>query len=154
MEPDGPLGRLLVPVDFSPFSKHALRMGLRLARLCAAQVHLLHVVPEYEMASAFRIALPDREELEARAARWADRAFDDYLRGEDLEGVDLVRAVRYGKPAAEIGRYAREQAVDLVVIASHGRSGFERAVFGSVAAKVLHTVDRPVLVVKGEGPTA
>ncbi len=154
MEPHGSFGRLLVPVDFSPFSKHALRMAVRLARLCGAEIHLLHVVPEYEMASAFRIALPDREELEARAEQWAARAFDDYLRGDPLEGVGLVRAVRYGRPSAEIGRYADELAVDLIVIASHGRSGFERAVFGSVAAKVLYTVDRPVLVVKGGGHPA
>ncbi len=142
-------GRIVVPVDFSPFSKRALRAALRLGRICGAEVHLVHVVPDYDLPSAFHIHLPDREELEARVSRWAGRAFDDYLRSEDTEGVRLVRVVRYGKPARNICDYATEVGADLILIASHGRSGFQRAVFGSVAEKVLRLAEQPVMIVKG-----
>ncbi|GAB4265194.1 MAG: universal stress protein [Deferrisomatales bacterium] len=145
------LERIVVPVDFSPLSKRALRAACRLARLCRAPVaiHLLHVIPEYEVDRAFNIRLPDHKEIEQHAERWAGKAFDHYLRGEDLEGLEVVRCVRYGKPARVICAYAEEVGADLIVIASHGRSGFERAVFGSVAEKVLRTGDPPVMVVKG-----
>jgi len=56
--------------------------------------------------------------------------------------------VRYGNPAREICRYAAEQDADLVVIASHGRSGFQRVVLGSVAERVLRLSEVSVLVVK------
>ncbi len=140
--------RIVVPVDFSPFSKLALRAGLRMARLCQAELHLLHVVPEYELPTAFHIRLPDRKELEARARKWAAREFENYLRGEPVEGVQIVRAVAYGNPAREICAYATGVGADLILIASHGRSGFERAVFGSVAEKVLRLAEQAVMVVK------
>lgn len=141
--------RLVVPVDFSPLSKRALRAALEWARLVPAEVHVLHVIPEYDVESAFNIPLPEHEEVEALADRWADRAFGRYLAGERTEGLRLVREVRFGKPARTICDYATEIGADLIVIASHGRSGFERAVFGSVAEKVLRLSVQPVLVVKG-----
>jgi nucleotide-binding universal stress UspA family protein len=142
--------RVVVPVDFSPLSKHALRAALAMARRTPLEVHLLHVIPEYEVHSAFHIALPAREEVEVKAQQWATKAFDTYLRGEDLSGSTLVRAVRYGNPARLICEYTEEVGAAAIVIASHGRSGFERAVFGSVAEKVLRTCRQPVMVVKGE----
>lgn len=144
--------RLVVPVDFSPLSKWALRAALDLARFAAAEVHLLHVIPEYEVESAFNIALPERAEIEAQADRWADRAFNRYLAGEQVSGVSLHKVVRFGKPARTICAYATEVGADWIVIASHGRSGFERAVFGSVAEKVLRLSEQPVLVIKGRQP--
>ncbi len=141
--------RIVVPVDFSPFSKRALRAAVRLGKGCGAEIHLVHVVPEYELPSAFHVRLPDREELEQKVRQWAQRAFDDYLREEDLAGLPVVREVRYGKPARVICDYATEVGADMILLASHGRSGFERAVFGSVAEKVLRMADQPVMVVKG-----
>lgn len=142
--------RVLVPTDFSPLSKRALRAALTMNRRCPLAVHLLHVIPEFEVDGAFRIRVPDREEVEQQGATWAGKAFQAYLRGEQLEGVDLATAVRHGKPAEVICAHAVEVGADLVLIASHGRSGFQRAVFGSVAEKVLRLCPLPVMVVKGE----
>ncbi len=142
--------RVVVPVDFSPLSKHALRLAVELVRSCGVEVHLLHVVPEYEIDSAFHIQLPDRTEIESQADKWAQKAFDNYLRGEDLSGSTPVQCVRYGKPERVICEYAAEVEADLILIASHGRSGFQKAVFGSVAEKVLRTSELPVMVVKGK----
>jgi len=142
--------KVLVAVDFSPMSKHALRAALVMARRSPLEVHLLHVIPEYEVHSAFHISLPERGEVESKANKWAEKAFETYLRGEDLGGTALVKAVRYGNPARMVCGYADEIGAMVILIASHGRSGFERAMFGSVAEKVLRTCRQPVMVVKGE----
>ncbi|MDW7708834.1 MAG: universal stress protein [Deferrisomatales bacterium] len=142
--------RILVPVDFSPMSKRALRAALSMAKRSPVEIHLLHVIPEYEVSSAFHIALPERAEIETQAGRWSEKAFETYLRGEDLGGTAPVQVVRYGNPARVICDYADEIGAEVILIASHGRSGFERAVFGSVAEKVLRTCRQPVMVVKGE----
>jgi nucleotide-binding universal stress UspA family protein len=140
--------KIVVPVDFSPFSKRAFRDAALIARPVRAEVHLLHVIPEYEVESAFHIRLPDRSEVESKAAEWADKAYEDYLRGEDIEGLSIITSTRFGKPARAICEYANDVAADLIVIASHGRSGLERAVFGSVAERVLRTSDQTVMVAK------
>lgn len=142
--------RVLVPVDFSPLSKHAFRAAVAMSRRAPLEAHLLHVIPEYEVHSAFHIALPERGEIEKKAQHWAAKAFETYLRGEDLGNLELVKAVRYGNPARVICEYAEEVGAAVILIASHGRSGFERAVFGSVAEKVLRMCRKPVMVVKGE----
>ncbi len=147
------LENIVVPTDFSPPSKHALRSALFLARPFAARIHLLHVVPEYEIDSAFHVHLPGRHEIEAKVTHWIDKAFADYLRGEAVEGVSLLHSVRYGTPAKEIDGYASAVGADLILIASHGRSGFERAVFGSVAEKVLRGSPLPVLIVRARPGT-
>lgn len=146
------LERIVVPVDFSPFSKNALRAALVLARATDASLTLLHVIAEYEAHAAFNIPLPG-EELEPQARAWAERAYDDYLRGEETKGVDIDRQVRFGIAAKSICDFAEETGADMIVIASHGRSGFERAMFGSVAEKVVRSCPRPVLIIKGPKPT-
>jgi len=140
--------RVVVPTDFSPISKYALRAAAQLGRRSPLEVHLLHVVPEYEVGSAFHIELPSREQIEKAAGSWAGKEFARYLRGEELPGVTLVKVLRYGNPARVICEYAGEVHASLILIASHGRSGFQRAVFGSVAEKVLRTCPQPVLIVK------
>lgn len=142
--------RVVVPVDFSPMSKHALRAAVSMSRRAPLEVHLLHVIPEYEVHTAFHITLPERGEIESKAERWAARAFETYLRGEELGDLALVKAVRYGNPARVICEYAEEVWASVILIASHGRSGFERAVFGSVAEKVLRMCRQPVMVIKGK----
>jgi nucleotide-binding universal stress UspA family protein len=62
-------------------------------------------------------------------------------------GVDATAAVRSGRPHEAIREYAEDHGADLVVVGTHGRSGVERVLLGSVAERVLRTATRPVLVV-------
>jgi len=141
---------VVVPLDFSPYSKHGLRAAMTLARLTGAKVHLIHVIPEGGGGqSAFHIPLPAVSELEKTAHEWAEKAYRDYLQGEATEGLEIHRELRFGRPDQGVTAYADEVGADLIVLASHGRSGFERAVFGSVAEKVLRLARQPVLMVKG-----
>jgi nucleotide-binding universal stress UspA family protein len=85
--------------------------------------------------------------------------FIDQVRGESLKnlevfiaknlpGVPVKKAFVEGRPFLEIDRYARDNTIDLMVIATHGRTGLTHAIFGSVAEKVIRKAPCPVLVVK------
>ncbi|MEJ2081744.1 MAG: universal stress protein, partial [Acidobacteriota bacterium] len=63
-------------------------------------------------------------------------------------GIRTRTMVTHGDPAREIVRIARDEDADLIVIATHGLTGWQHIVFGSVAEKVVRTADRPVLTVR------
>lgn len=140
--------RILVPTDFSPVSLHALNHARLLAATFHAPLYILHVVedPVGELESEDTYALPAdflrhvKERAEARLASIfpiADRPAD---------GVEL--AVREGSPFVEIVRYARDQAIDLIVIGTHGRGPIAHMLMGSVAEQVARKAPCPVLVVR------
>ncbi len=60
----------------------------------------------------------------------------------------MLRAIRYGKPADEICRYARKQSIDLLVLGTHGRTGLKHLLVGSVAERVVRVGPCPVLTVR------
>jgi nucleotide-binding universal stress UspA family protein len=74
----------------------------------------------------------------------------DEFAAKNLPGVPVKTAFLEGHPFVEIIRYARETKIDLIVIATHGRTGIKHALFGSVAEKVIRKAPCPVLVVKRE----
>ncbi len=144
------LERVLVPIDFSEHAAGALRIGHALARACGAEVQLLHVIPPtsypafYPPSATHAVeqdvdALLDRSRLELETA-WEE------LEATGPKVAHSVQAV-FGTPAVEILEASRKRS-DLIVLGSHGRSGLERLLLGSVAERVLHRADRPVWVVK------
>ena len=89
--------------------------------------------------------------MSAKAHAWADKEYAAFLHGEDMEGIAHREELRFGTPAHSIIAFSDEFSCDLIVIASHGRSGFDRAVFGSVAERVLRLSHVPVLVTRDGG---
>lgn len=121
------VNRVLCPVDFSEFSKHALDHAAALARSYEAALIVLHVTPsDAEMAA---------NELRAFTA-------DTVEAGPRVQVI-----VRTGPPAPVILDCAREVEADLLVLGTHGRSGFERLMLGSVTEKVVLKAGVPVLTV-------
>lgn len=142
------LERILLPTDFSECSERARSYACELAKRFTAELHLLHVAGPIMVPPGYVGPVPDellrpeegaRHELE----KWNDPAF------EEAKGV--VRTVTLGTAFVEIVRYAREHEVDLVVIGTHGRSGINHALLGSVAEKVVRKAPCPVLTVRPEG---
>lgn len=140
--------RILVPTDFSSVSLHALNHARLLAETFRASLHVLHVVEdpvgEFQLEDTY--ALPAdflqrvRERAEARLAAifpTSDRP---------ANGVEL--ALREGSPFVEIVRYARDQAIDLIVMGTHGRGPIAHMLMGSVAEQVARKAPCPVLVVR------
>lgn len=144
--------RILCPIDFSDTSRHALEHAFAFARWYQARVTVLHVlnVPVPMMpASGVPVGVPvDLSGLPPlRSEDVAEdlRQFSSSTNGADPNAADVV--VVEGSPVREILRQAEETRTDLLVMGTHGRSGFEALFLGSVTEKVLRTTHVPVLTV-------
>jgi nucleotide-binding universal stress UspA family protein len=145
--------RILCPVDFSDASQHAVNYAVALARWYTARLTLLHVYDVMplapiapEMIPGFTVGPEYRERLLCDLERFAKPA------GADTVPVEF--AVVEGQPGLEIVRHATENASGLIVLGTHGRSGLERLLLGSVTERVLHRAPCPVLVVPPRAPHA
>ncbi|MFV0445778.1 MAG: universal stress protein [Planctomycetaceae bacterium] len=147
------LSRILVPVDFSEFGKHALRYGCEFARRFGAEVHLLHVVEDvYPMVPEAGMLLPAQGNYLQELQSAAHKALEQIPNEEMRTGLsDVVRHTETGTPFLEIIRYARQADIDLIVIGTHGRSGLVHMLMGSVAEKIVRKAPCPVLTVRPEG---
>ena len=147
-----PLEALLVPIDFSKFSREALRHARELAALTNARLDLVHVIEE-NMHPAFYVggvgsvynADPKIEE-KARTRLWS---FYERTGGVEAPHVDVH--VMPGKASQKIPSLAEELESDLIVVSTHGRTGMERFFLGSVTEKVVRHATVPTLTVKSFG---
>lgn len=144
--------RILCAVDFSAGSRHAAEVALDLARASGATVTLFHAfdlpsTPE-EAAHVESVAL-------ARLNQESERSLRE-LR-EDLDHADgptISVAHGIGDAAGTIARHARDHGFDLIVAGTHGRTGLQRVLLGSVAEKVARHAPCPVLVVRDAAAAA
>lgn len=144
--------KILVPVDFSPCSQEAFRVGLDLARVFEAQLLFLHVIDTKALSAlnALGLVLPSEEKHQKKRlrhhARFQTRAL---LRMKEAKGLAITRMLSEGKPFVEIVRTARAEKVDLVVMGSYGgqTGDVARIFFGSTAEQVVRTANCPVLCV-------
>ena len=147
-----PFERLLAPIDFSTPARQALGAARSLAEVYGAELHLLHVVeapavppsfgPLYSAAAA-GVAFGDL----AREVEGNLRQLLEETKGPE---VDSRLEVAEGIAAPTITRYAEQRDCDLIVIATHGLTGLEHFLLGSVTEKVMRTAPCPVLVLKQE----
>jgi universal stress protein A len=142
------LKRILVPVDFSPLSRKALQYAMRFAEEFKANVALVHVIePEVPPAfDGFMIAPPVVSN--ASGASCANRLskLANSVRTAGATRVNPI--VRTGLAAFEIVEVAKELDVDLIVIATHGYTGWKHFAIGSTAERVVRAAPCPVLVVR------
>jgi len=140
--------RILIAVDGEPISAHAADVGADLARSLAAQVALIYVVNSSPGYGADTGVAPN--ELIDSAKQDGKKLVSEFRSRLSLQSsaLDFVQA---GGPSTEIVKAAREWPADLIVIGSHGRSGFQRALLGSVAEQVMRHASCPVLVVRSKG---
>ena len=131
-----------MPLDGALGSEAALPPAALLARAYGARLELVHVQPEPGVEA-------DDSKLRAWRAREKQRIgarFDEIEAGEP--GLDCTRSLLEGDPASCILERAREGPASVIAMASHGRSGFSRWVYGSVSEKVLQAATCPVLVAR------
>ena len=138
---------ILVPVDFSDCSIKALRYAIPLAKEHKAAITLAYVVPSVSATfgeyGAFDAAAITKEMRAGAERQLATLAVDE---GRGLVATDTV--VRTGPAAAEIVTLAKDLPADIIVISTHGRSGFKHVLLGSVAERVVRHAPCPVLVVR------
>jgi nucleotide-binding universal stress UspA family protein len=146
------ISRILVPVDFSPHSEHALRYAAAFAVRLDALVEVFHVVEEPVAAGAWgsEIPAPELPELRDRLMAEAERQLDQYRPIVEDSHVQTVTTVCMGQPGQTIAAHAKTAGVDLIVMGTHGR-GVSHLLMGSVTERVARYAPCPVLTVRARG---
>ncbi len=142
------LQRILVPTDFSEHSRRALRYGVAFAEKFDAELYILHVFQDLAVYQPDAVTVgppvvPPVEELTAAARDSLLRL----IRDNKLEHLKVHPEVREGSPVEEIVEFAGENAIDLIVISTHGRGWLAHMLLGSVAEKVVRKAPCPVMAV-------
>jgi nucleotide-binding universal stress UspA family protein len=148
--------RILCPVDFTEFSRHALDEAIAIAHLFDGCVTALHVFPLAIPADPFG-GLPDFQpfRLTDRHRAHILRQLSAFTTAEGAEPRRITVALREGVDIhAEILDAGNQMKSDVIVMGTHGRAGFQHVMLGSVAEKVLHKASCPVLTVPPRGPDA
>lgn len=142
--------QILVPLDGSDLAEGAIPHAEELAKALGARVTLLSVIEPVEVYSQPGVVGPvvsvsmDMEDEVRNVTEYLDKIADKLRQG----GTDVIRVVREGDAASQICEYAHLNRVDMIVMSTHGRSGIQRLVYGSVAEHVLHHAKVPVLLVR------
>lgn len=146
--------KVLCPVDFSETSDLALLYAISLARAFAAELAVLHVVAPPVTSLPGEHFLGDFVQADMEALASACRERVDHLLKEapHTEQLTVTPMVVCGIPYLEIIRVAGETKADLLVMGTHGRSGIEHLLIGSVAERVVRKAPCPVLTVKKPRP--
>lgn len=146
------LAKILVPTDFSEFSRHAVRYGCELARSFNAELTLVHVVEDiYPLVADPGIMLPSPVDLIGDLQQAAEKGLLNFAPSQWTEGITIKHQVVVGIPFLEITRVASEEQFDLIVVTTHGRTGIAHAFMGSVAEKIVRKSMCPVLTVRPDG---
>jgi nucleotide-binding universal stress UspA family protein len=138
---------VLCPVDFSVGSRGALRYATAIAIHLGARLTVLAIDDPLLIEAAEFAESPSslRQESIQAMRRFCAAAFD----GTELSDADVQLEITSGKPASEILRVARDSRCDLIVMGSHGATGFRKLFFGSTTERVLRETPVPVLVTPG-----
>ena len=135
--------QILVPTDGSQGSAHVALQAIDLAEQYGATVHVLYVVDD-----SVRTLLPDMGSSGESLDERGQEAIDRVTKMASVHGVEATGELREGDPADEILAYADEIEADAIVAGTHGRSGIERRLIGSVAERLVRYATCPVMTVR------
>ncbi len=146
-----PIKNILCPTDFSDPSYDALKVADELAAHFGATLHIVNVVPLVPIVEApigvesasFNVA-SYQQELEGQA----HKSLQNLVEQKVGKGVTTATEVLIGNAAGEVMRYAGEKGVDMIVIATHGLSGWRRFISGSTTEQIVRQASCPVLTIR------
>lgn len=140
--------KILAPTDFSEHACSALAYARTFANRWDAELHLLNVIEPTVFPTEAGLTPMGMINLDSELTEAAERAMGELIKREELQGARLVTAIAHGRASSGIIDYARENGIDLIVIATHGRTGIEHLIFGSTAERVVRESPCPVLTVR------
>jgi universal stress protein A len=144
---------ILVPTDFSEYSDKALKQALDIAKDYHSQVYLLHVIGEHTIQTVEGYSIDVEiikqldDQLLSNAKEKMQKELEKYNKSSMAE-IKIIPVIRNGVPYEEILREADDKKVDLIVIASLGKTGLKKYFLGGVAQNVLKGSKCPVLLTK------
>ena len=145
--------KILVPIDFSPSSEAALRQASALAKQLHAEIHLVHVIP---MFTATKIAdfVPEAE-FAAEAKKEAERQFavrKSVLAGRGIKASSSIEVSN--DVVGSVLNLIATKRIDMMVVSTHGVTGWHPLVFGSITEKLVKLARIPVLLIRSAQPPA
>lgn len=142
--------KILAPIDFSDFSIEAMRDARDLAKDVGAEVHVVYVVAPQNAFIPLPLATNAEQQRElARESAMLQQAEEELARIKKVEFSDSTKvtiAALKGPPVEQLIEYAGKESINLIVLATHGRTGAERFLIGSVAEKLTRLAPCSVLV--------
>lgn len=142
---------ILIPTDGSKPADRAAEHGFKLAEQFGSTVHILHITELGDSATAAPYGGIGVSVVTEKAVSNINERATEIV--EQLEtkankaGVSTIVEIRQGSARQDIIRYANEQDIELIVMGTHGRSGIERFLFGSVTERTVRTTDIPIFVI-------
>ena len=142
--------KILCAIDFSEFTDDIVNYAVNIAKKFDAELHLIHVIPNLNYFTPYESCLTP-ENLVAMERNMEGQVEKDF--GKLMQKIDMParKVVRTGVTFVEIIGYINEGGIDLVVLGTHGRSGIEHILIGSVAEKVVRKSPCPVLTIRPKG---
>jgi len=144
--------KILCPVDFSEFTDEILSYAVNIAKRFGSELFLIHVIPNLNYFTPYESFLTPENlvAIERNIEGEVGKDFDKITKKLDLP---FKRVTKTGVPFVEIIDYIKDEQIDLVVMGTHGRSGIEHILIGSVAEKVVRKSPCPVLTVRPKDKT-
>jgi nucleotide-binding universal stress UspA family protein len=140
--------KIIVPIDFSEHSEYALKTAAKLAKKANAELLVLHML---ELSD---IILTETDSQQQQKAvfflKLVEQKFETFLDKEYLKDVNVTPIVKHYKVFSEVNDVAKEHDADIIVMGSHGTSGFKEFFVGSNTERVVRNSETPVLVIKNE----
>jgi nucleotide-binding universal stress UspA family protein len=146
------LKNILFPIDFSECSTSVFPFALDLAQRFDARLHMLFVARDVSYLKAINMAGDMLMNRVAEVAKAGESQMERFCQQQMSDYSNYETRVVIGNPADEIVAFAEGEAIDLVVMSTHGRKGLDRIAMGSVADYVMKNASMPVLTVNPFGP--
>ena len=140
--------KILAPIDFSEYSMEALRGAMELVKDVGGELHIVHVVAPH-------FSLFDKMREQARATLMLEEAEEELarIRKDDYgDSAKVFTQVMVGPPVPKLVEYAKQQQIDLILLATHGQTAIEHLMIGSVTEKLVRAAPCSVLVFRRRKP--
>ena len=145
--------KILVPTDFSEDSDLALRMALSIAATYQARIFLLHVISSTVQQNLADYCLDQNivNRVLNESIVYSNEKLQEVIDKNQQGGnIKVIPDIRKGQPYEEILKEAADRTIDLIVIASHGKTGLHKYFIGSVTEKVMNEAKCPVLLIRSQ----
>jgi nucleotide-binding universal stress UspA family protein len=138
---------IIVPTDFSELSESSFAPALDIAKRYGAKIHLTYVLEKTPPFLAMRSLDVTEDEVMKNMEQNAKEQLEEMIKKFGDSEVEIIPVLRKGLDYEEIVAYSKEIQSELIVIATHGRTGIMHTLLGSVAQKVIRYAKCPVLVI-------
>ncbi len=143
------LKKILCAVDLEDTLLPSVEYAKMMAELSGASILVAYVIPAHTPYEDAYLSINQHPNEVGNPSEAMQKAMNDLLAGP-LAGTGATGVILVGRPSEELAKLAEERGINLIVMGTHGRAGFDRLVFGSVANEVVRSASCPVMTVRPE----